>query len=84
MTKSEAKKSIRALLEKVAELREAVEDINADVEDTYNEIEPYEGRDELTPAQEDRQEWFSELNDKLNDASSLLETIDSDLDAMIW
>ena len=83
MTKSEAKKLVRELLSKVWELKDATEDLAAEVDDTYNDIEPYEGRDELTAAQEERQEWFSELNDKLNEAVSALETIDDDLNAMI-
>ena len=84
MTKSEAKKLVRELLSKVWELKDATEDLAAEVDDTYNEIDPYEGRDELTTAQEERQEWFSELSDKLNEAVSALETIDDDLDGMIF
>ena len=84
MTKSEAKKLVRELLSKVWELKDATEDLAAEVDDTYNEIEHYEGRDELTTAQEERQEWFSELSDKLNEAVSALETIDDDLDGMIF
>lgn len=82
MTKNEAKKWIREILEKVAELRETADDLNNEAEYTYDEIEPYEGRDELTPAQEERQEWFRELTDKLSDAVSSLETIESDLEEM--
>ena len=84
MTKSEAKKLVRELLSKVWELKDATEDLAAEVDDTYNGIEPYEGRDELTTEQEERQEWFSELSDKLNEAVSALETIDDDLDGMIF
>lgn len=79
MTKAKAKNTLLAIIEKVARIREEVSDLNADVDETYNEIEPYEGRDELTPAQEERQEWFSNLNDKLNDAESTLESIEWDL-----
>lgn len=82
MTKNEAKKWIREILEKVAELRETADDLNNEAEYTYDEIEPYEGRDELTPAQEERQEWFRELTDKLSDAVSSLDTIESDLEEM--
>lgn len=82
MTKNEAKKWIREILEKVAELRETADDLNNEAEYTYDEIEPYEGRDELTPAQEERQEWFRDLTDKLSDAVSSLETIESDLEEM--
>ena len=82
MTKNEAKKWIREILEKVAELRETADDLNNEAEYTYDEIEPYEGRDELTPAQEVRQEWFRELTDKLGDAVSSLDTIESDLEEM--
>lgn len=82
MTKNEAKKWIREILEKVAELRETADDLNNEAEYTYDEIEPYEGRDELTPAQEERQEWFRDLTDKLSDAVSSLDTIESDLEEM--
>ena len=82
MTKNEAKKWIREILEKVAELRETADDLNNEAEYTCDEIEPYEGRDELTPAQEERQEWFRELTDKLSDAVSSLDTIESDLEEM--
>lgn len=84
MTKSEAKKGIRAILEKVAELSDATEDLATEVDDTYNEIEPYEGRNELTPAQEERKEWFRELSDTLNQVARALEIIDDELDEMIY
>lgn len=84
MTKSEAKKGIRAILEKVAELSDATEDLATEVDDSYNEIEPYEGRNELTSAQEERQEWFSELSDTLNEVARALEIIDDELDEMIY
>lgn len=82
MTKNEAKKAIRELLEKTANFREEVESLQAEVEETYDDIEPYEGRDELTSAQEERQEWFGDLNDKLSEAIDAIETIESDLEEM--
>ena len=84
MTKSEAKKGIQAILEKVAELSDAMEDLVTESDDTYNEIEPYEGRNELTTEQEERQEWFSELSDTLNEVARALEIIDDELNEMIY
>ena len=82
MTKNEAKRVIRELLNQVDDLRFALEDLERDASETCDEIEPYEGRDELTPAQEERQEWFSDLSDKMNEALSELDNIQGDLEEM--
>lgn len=84
MTKSEAKKKIWSILDKVNELSEAIKDLYYDVYKTCNEIKPYEGRNELTQAQEKRLEWFSDLNDKLTDAENALEIFGQDLEEVTF
>lgn len=83
MTKDEAKKLVLELLSKVWELKDATEDLAAEVDDTYNEIEPYEGRDELTTDHDERKEWwFIELGRQLKEALTILDTIDNNLGDM--
>ena len=60
MTKTQAKKQL-------AKIKELVENLRMDVEETIDSIEPYEGNDDLTEAQEERLEWFEELQQTLED-----------------
>lgn len=52
--------------------RQEIEDLQCEVEE-YDNINPYEGKDELTPQQEERQEWFDESNSSLQEAVSSIE-----------
>lgn len=60
MTKAQAKR-------KLERIKELVEDLRIEVEETVESIEPYEGKDDLTEAQQERLEWFEELQQALED-----------------
>lgn len=60
MTKTQAKK-------KLTEIKESVENLKLEVEETVDSIMPYEGKEELTEAQEQRLEWFEDLLQSLED-----------------
>ena len=59
--KTQIKKMVRALLKKIEPLRDEIDDLRNDVEEESSNIEPYEGKDDLTPAQEARQEWLDNV-----------------------
>lgn len=61
MTKTQAKK-------KVGKIRELLMELNDEVMETIDEIEPYEGKDDLTEQQEERLEWFENLQSELDNA----------------
>lgn len=82
MTKTQAQKKIRELLETLSSAREEAEDLRDESEETYESIEPYEGMNELTPAQEERQEWFDCLTSALNDLCDNIEEAQNYLEEM--
>lgn len=67
MTKTQAKKRFNELLEKFEDLQAEIFDFKAECETTAEEIEPYESKDDLTEAQQERQEWFENLAGNLED-----------------
>ena len=71
MTKTEIRKRLKEILAKMADLQSDFDILKGDVEDTLGGIEPYEGRSELTPQQEERQEWLEELSSALDDVIDL-------------
>ena len=79
MTKTQAKKQVKELLTKLwkisDELRELqdyeIDELTSEVDNTRDEIEPYENRDELTEQQEERLEWFDNLYDLLENVRDL-------------
>lgn len=73
MTKKQAKKRISETLERLWSMQSELEEINDDVKETSESIEPYEGRSELTEQQQERYEWFDELESKLSDLISAIE-----------
>ena len=76
MNKEEAKKSIRAIIETAESLREELIMLDIQAYDEYMAVEPYEGMDELTPAQDELQEWFYELKNKTNEAIRALDDLE--------
>lgn len=73
MTKTQVRKRISETLERLWGLRSELEETRDDLLDTMESIEPYEGRSELTERQQERYEWFDELESKLSDLISALE-----------
>lgn len=58
MNKKEIKKQLRILMERFEDLRSDFDLLKEEIEETSSNIEPYENRYELTPQQEERQEWL--------------------------
>lgn len=70
-TKAQFKKRIEKLKEKLSDIRMEFEELQSDIEIESSDIEPYENRNDLTQAQEQRQEWLD------NTASIVEETVSS-------
>ena len=69
LTKTQARKRIAQLREKLSDLRLEFEELQSDLEMESNDICEYEGRNELTELQQERQEWLD------NTASTIEETV---------
>lgn len=79
MTKTQAEKAVRLLVQKIEEAMSMLEDLKNEVEETAENIEPYENKDDLTPQQEERLEWFEELGEALDSAEDNLTEITDEL-----
>ena len=71
MTKTQIKAQISKIRDLILELKD-------EVEITIDDIEPYDGKDDLTPQQEERQEWLEEVMNELENASDSLYPYDLD------
>lgn len=66
MTKTQITKQLETI-------RDMLQDLYYEVEETVDSIEPYENRNDLTPQQEERQEWLENVRDSIETAISDLE-----------
>ena len=80
MTKTQVKAKLRKLLEQLGDIRAELCDLQYEVEDTRDNIEPYEGAYDLTPEQEERQEWFDTIASNIETAVSDLEDAECTLE----
>ena len=77
ITKTQIRKRISEILDKLREGLTELDDLKYEVEEERDNIEPYDYCDELTPEQEERQEWLDEC------ANALEEVLDSvDVDSL--
>lgn len=84
MTKTQVKSKLRKLLEQLGDIRAELEDLQYEVEDTKDSIEPYEGCNELSAEQEERQEWFEEAYYAIENAVECLQSSEIDeLESMV-
>lgn len=83
MNKEESKQSIRAILEKIDELRNDIHRLMLDTYEAAFEIKPYEGKDELTSTQKELFAWFSYLNGKALDEYLYIDKTRERFNAMI-
>ena len=74
MTKTQIKKLLQKTLDKIDDLISELEEAENEAIETADSIEPYEGKDDLTPQQEERQEWFENLASVLTDAKDELDS----------
>lgn len=57
---------------KVGAIREMILDLLADVEETRDNIEPYEDKDDLTDQQQERYDWLDDCATALQDSLDTL------------
>ena len=53
---------------KLTDIRDDLEILKEEVEEELNDIEPYEGRNELTAQQQERQDWLDSASTSLDSA----------------
>ena len=82
------KNQIRARLKKIAELleqgRDLLEELQSDTQQEADNVEPYEGKDDITPAQEERAEYLQDTADQLETITDDLADILAELDDLIY
>ena len=84
ITKNQIKKRLREIIALLEQAKEFVNDLSIDVEEEKDNIEPYDNKDDLTPQQEERQDYLSELFDTLDTQSDNIDDITSELDNFIY
>ena len=82
LTKTQAKKRIAEPVEKLTELQNELDDLTCELQNEAEEIEPYEGKDELTEQQEQRQEWLEETAETMETQTDNLLDIIYELEAI--
>ena len=70
MTKAQMKKRTRELLKKLSTLQTEIDDFAVDIYDEILDIEPYEGKDDLTDKQTERFEFFDDVKYELDQLCS--------------
>ena len=80
MTKTQIRAKLKKLLEQLGDIKAELYDLQYEVEDTRDNIEPYEGADDLTPEQEERQEWLDDLDSSHDTVISNLEDAECELE----
>lgn len=80
ITKQQFKKMIQNLNEELSNIRLKFEDLQSDLENESSEIEPYDGKENLTTAQEERQQWLDETATIIDDLVSTLSQAEDDLE----
>lgn len=84
MTKTQVKNQLKKLIERLEDLRGDLEMLGDDAQETAYDIEPYDGKDELTEQQEERQDWMNETADAISEQVSNLEDVISNLDDLLF
>ena len=79
-TKTQFKKRIELLREKLSDLRLEFEELKEDLETESGDIEAYEGRLELTGLQQERQEWLDNTAYTIEDTINSLQEAEDNLD----
>ena len=82
LTKTQARKRIAQLREKLSDLRLEFEELQSDLEMESSDICEYEGRNELTELQQERQEWLDNTASTIEDTVNSLQEAEDNLDYM--
>lgn len=80
LTKTQARKRIAQLREKLSDLRLEFEELKSDLEMESSDICEYEGRNELTELQQERQEWLDNTASTIEDTVNSLQEAEDNLD----
>ena len=80
LTKTQARKRIAQLREKLSDLRIEFEELQSDLEMESSDICEYEGRNELTELQQERQEWLDNTASTIEDTVNSLQEAEDNLD----
>ena len=83
LTTKQVKSRGQKLQDKMYDLQYELELLRDEIEEEIDSIEPYENRDDLTEAQEERKEYLEMAFDCLNYAIDNLESAGSDLNEML-
>lgn len=87
ITKTQIKKRKAELYDRIqnlidgelADIKSDLESLKDEIEDESSNIEPYEGYNDLTPEQEERQEWLDSATSVLDDAMSSVDEAEDNL-----
>jgi len=74
MNKKELKKQLGIVTAKIADIKEELEGIRDEAQETCDSIEPYENRNDLTQQQQERQEWFENAISMIEEHMDALES----------
>lgn len=80
ITKNQIKSRLKKILEVLGEQRDLLEELKDEVENESYDIEPYEGKDDLTESQYERQEWLDDCSSQIDDQLSILDDVISCLE----
>ena len=80
ITKNQIKSRLKKILEVLGEQRDLLEELKDEVESESYDIEPYEGKDDLTESQCERQEWLDDCSSQIDDQLSTLDDVISCLE----
>ena len=80
ITKTQFKKRIEELKEQLSSLRLEFVELQSDLESESCDIEPYENRSDLTPLQEERQEWLDNTASTIEEVVVSLQEAEDNLD----
>ena len=68
----------------LAPCRDYLEELQSDTEMELDDIEPYDGKDDLTPAQEERSEYLQETADTMQEQLDALDDIINQLEDLTY
>lgn len=80
ITKTQIKKRVQMLIDQLEEIGNLLMELQDDIDCEVSDIEPYEGKDDLTDAQYERQEWLEETSSIIEEQVESISEITSNLE----
>jgi len=84
LTRNQIKARVKKLVEILEDVRCELEMLQSDTQEECDNIEPYEGKDELTEQQEERADYLQETADNLETQADNLADIISELEDLTY